>query len=272
MSRHDTRDEFGERMKLAEINSESYLDITKPILVRIDGKRFSRFTSGYLKPYDHRLMTCMINTAELLLSDTHADIAYTQSDEITLVYLPKTEYKVCKIPFNGRVQKTASVFASKATAYYIREYDFIQRSVETLGDSSPFYIEGAKEFQKDVTPNFDCRIFNATNEAEASNQILWRVHDAMRNAVSCVFRYRIGHKEMQNLDSQKMIDKMKILGIDYLKEYNAFERGGTLIKKSYSKNDSGEITSAVAYLSGVDYREKSFCDRVDYIKPYSVMA
>lgn len=70
-----------------EAASEFKLDVRLPIYARIDGRAFSRFTRGMQRPFDRNLSTAMIATAAGLIERTQARIGYTQSDEISLVFL-----------------------------------------------------------------------------------------------------------------------------------------------------------------------------------------
>ena len=259
-------DEYGNRMKSYERESESTLDLSKPIIARIDGKRFSKFTKGMLKPFDHRMTHCMANTTLALMDNLHADVGYTQSDEITLVFLPKKETGKVVIPFNGRVQKATSIFAAMATAEFIREYDFVRESVEKFEITSPFYIEGAAPFKHGVTPYFDCRVFNAPNAGEASNVVLWRIQDAIKNAISCAYRWTLGHKSMQNLSGKEMIVGMESNGIDFYNVYHESIRSGSMFQKVpvVRINDKGEeyTRGVVAGFSGLKFSEKTFEERV----------
>ena len=74
-------------MKLYE-NTESARKFMPllPVCARIDGKNFTKYTKGLEKPYDNRISRIMAKTAEYLAAETQACIAYTQSDEINLVW------------------------------------------------------------------------------------------------------------------------------------------------------------------------------------------
>jgi tRNA(His) 5'-end guanylyltransferase len=80
-------DEFGNRMKDYEKRFTDIRVAPEEILcVRLDGKGFSKFTKGFKKPFDDRLTQSMVQTAEALVNETDAQVGYTQSDEITLIY------------------------------------------------------------------------------------------------------------------------------------------------------------------------------------------
>lgn len=81
-----------------------------PALVRLDGHRFSRFTSGFHKPYDWRILWAMTRAAADLLEALTPQCAYTQSDEITLVWAQAVPEKA--VPFGGKTHKLVSLAAA----------------------------------------------------------------------------------------------------------------------------------------------------------------
>jgi tRNA(His) 5'-end guanylyltransferase len=79
---------FGDRMKAYERQETSRrLLPLLPALVRIDGKNFSRFTTGLERPFDARLSDLMVATTKYLVEESNALCGYTQSDEISLLLL-----------------------------------------------------------------------------------------------------------------------------------------------------------------------------------------
>ena len=102
-----TRQPLGDRMKSYEAAYEVKLPPNTPTILRLDGHTFSKFTSHFARPFDQRIHDAMANTCSDLLSHfPSATLAYTQSDEITLVF-------PCGVgSFNDRVQKICSLAAS----------------------------------------------------------------------------------------------------------------------------------------------------------------
>lgn len=112
-------DDFGNRMKAYEaVEAARKLDSQLPIYARIDGRAFSTFTRGMQRPFDPAMTTAMIETAKHLLHATHARIGYTQSDEISLVWLADSPQS--DVFFSGKVHKMVSVLASMAAAKFAR--------------------------------------------------------------------------------------------------------------------------------------------------------
>ncbi|KAJ7859129.1 tRNAHis guanylyltransferase-domain-containing protein [Mycena olivaceomarginata] len=110
-----SRETLGERMKRYEAATDQQLPNDQPALLRIDGHGFSKFTRGFSKPFDQRMHDTMAQTAaDLLEYFPAASLAYTQSDEITLVF-PAT---ATGRPFNSRVGKLASLAAGYASTRF----------------------------------------------------------------------------------------------------------------------------------------------------------
>lgn len=181
-----------------------------PVIVRIDGKGFSKFTKGMKKPYDIRMSKAMQETAIELVKTTNAKISYTQSDEITLIF-KQDEYK-SEIFFTGKIQKMVSVIASLTTGYFIQAY-----------------MNNFDEFPKNI-PSFDTRAFSVPNETEASNQLLWRCQDATKNAISCAARTFYSHKELQNKNGSEMQEMMFQKGKNF-NDYPMFYKQGSFFQK-----------------------------------------
>lgn len=129
-------------------------------VLRLDGKAFHTYTKNCARPFDEQLMADMDEVAKKLCSQIQgAKFAYTQSDEITIVFTdldtPETD-----LWFDGNIQKISSVAASMATAYF-----------NALRKDYP-----AMAF-------FDCRVFSVPVLPEVLNTLLWRQMDATKNSV-----------------------------------------------------------------------------------------
>lgn len=56
-------------------------------VIRVAGRSFSRFTeTGFEKPFDIRFHDHMVKTATALLEELHGLYAYTESDEISVLF------------------------------------------------------------------------------------------------------------------------------------------------------------------------------------------
>ena len=111
---------LGDRIKSYEATTENRLLPHLPIVVRLDGRSFSKFTKGMVTPFDKKFRQAMVEVTKYLVEQTHAKIGYTQSDEISLVLYSDNE-KNGSVLFDGRVQKIASNFASMASVKFLLE-------------------------------------------------------------------------------------------------------------------------------------------------------
>jgi tRNA(His) guanylyltransferase len=209
-------DDFGNRMKEYEFSEtkRKFMPLL-PVIVRIDGKNFSKFTKTMKKPFDLRMIKAMQETTKQLVKETNAKISYTQSDEITLIFKQK-EYN-SEIFFNGKIQKMVSVIASLTTGYFIQAYK-----------------DNFNEYPNKM-PAFDTRAFQVPNEMEAVNQLLWRTQDACKNAVSCSARTFYSHKELQNKNSQEMQEMMFEKGQNFNDYPKEFKQGSFFQRKKIFK-------------------------------------
>lgn len=204
------KDDFGNRMKMLEgIENFKFMPLV-PICVRIDGKCFHSFCKDLKRPYDERLSNLMIETTKYIVNETNACIGYTQSDEISIV-LYSDDYKN-KILFDGRIQKIVSVIASITTAYFnTKIYEYIPE-------------------KSDKIAFFDCRAWTVPTLYEASNVILWRELDAVKNSISMAAQSVYTQKELQGKNCSEMQEMLIEKGINW-NDYPIFFKRGTYVQK-----------------------------------------
>lgn len=206
-------DDLGARMKRYEgVEAKRCLSGALPVMIRIDGRRFSKFTKGFKKPFDKGLSEAMQATCAYLVEETQARIGYVQSDEISLVLLRRSEED--EILFRGRVQKLASICAAMATAKF----------------TQTMMVMHAEKIAAEL-PVFDARVWQVPSLVEAMNAILWRVLDARKNGVNVTCRSVATSAEMQGLSSAQMIDLMADRGIDFHKDIPVEDRLGVFMRK-----------------------------------------
>ena len=206
-------DQFGDRMKDYEgIETNNKFIPTLPVIVRLDGKCFSRLTKSLNRPYDERMAKLMIDVTKELVKETNAVIGYTQSDEISLV-LYSDSYEV-PIYFNGKSHKIISVLTSIAT-YWFNEYKHDFDFPDEMMDIPAF---------------FDCRAWNVPTRTEAVNTLLWRELDALKNSVSVSARQFYTTKELVGVKRDQMMDMLMENGVNW-NDYPAFFKRGTYIQK-----------------------------------------
>lgn len=182
-----------------------------PIMVRLDGRAFSTFTRGLARPYDERMSRCMIETTKYLVQHTHADIGYTQSDEISLAFSLSLDLDK-QMMFNGRVQKICSVFASMASV------KFNQMVQQLMPEKAS------------LLPVFDGRCWNVNDLDTACECFLWREADATRNSLTMAASSLYSHGELHKVGSKEKHDLLHAKGVNW-NNYPAFFKRGTYVRR-----------------------------------------
>ena len=106
-------DSLGDRMKKNyEDRYRIYLTRRTPVILRLDGKGFSKLTKGCKRPFDTDFHTCMFCTTMVLCYEIQgAKFAYQQSDEISILI---TDFDNINTDawFNYNLQKMVSSWMS----------------------------------------------------------------------------------------------------------------------------------------------------------------
>jgi tRNA(His) 5'-end guanylyltransferase len=179
-----------------------------PILARIDGKRFSKFTQGLKRPYDERLSRLMVATAQHLIAESAAVCGYTQSDEISLLFY-EDDLKA-QVFLDRRIQKLTSILASMTTGFFNAH----------LGRAIPE--------KADAVALFDCRVWAVPTKDEAANMFLWRELDATKNSVSMAARVYQSSAELHGKNNAEMHELLFQNGVNW-NDYPPFFKRGTFI-------------------------------------------
>ena len=83
------------------------------MILRLDGRGFSRFTeSRFQKPFDPQFHDWMVLTAQTVLEELQAVYAYTESDEISVLFARDW------VLFDRELEKTISISAGLASAAF----------------------------------------------------------------------------------------------------------------------------------------------------------
>lgn len=219
-------DDFGDRMKEFEQMEagRKFLPML-PIVARLDGKGFSKYTKDLErtpeKPFSEEFQRCMIETTKFLTDETCANMAYCQSDEISLTwYSPSYESQIW---FNGKIQKMNSVLASMASAFFNPIANELLPVKKTKGKT------------KRPLAFFDCRIWQLPNLMEATNAILWREQDASKNSISMAARTMYSHKQLFEKSGSEMQEMMFQKGINWNNYPTAFKRGTFIQRRSRTR-------------------------------------
>ena len=204
-------DELGNRMKLYESQTTSLkLMPLLPVIARIDGRSFSSFTRGLKRPYDERLSRLMIETSKFLVKETNANISYTQSDEITLLWY--NEDFNSQMIFNGKLFKVISTLSALATGFFNKNL-------------AKYLPEKSEEI-----PTFDCRVYNVPSLDEAVNSFYWREKDATKNSVSMAASHYYSHNFLHGKNGSEKQELLFQKGVNW-NDYPSFFKRGTYVQR-----------------------------------------
>lgn len=211
MDINGNKNNLSNRMKRYEESYDFKLSPRTYILVRIDGKNFSKFTSKFTKPFDKQFSEAMDETTKFLCEKLHPKFAYTQSDEISLLF---TDFENIneEFMFDGKVQKIVSISASMAAAKFN----------EVLSKLMPNNTNLAF---------FDARIFIIPDFREVFNYFVWRQQDATRNSISMAGHAELGpsaiFKKNTSEIQELLFEKKNINWNDYPEKF----KRGVVIRK-----------------------------------------
>lgn len=205
-------DSLGDRMKAYEAQySGQQLMPLVPIVARMDGKAFHTFTSGLRRPYDERLTNLMVDTTRYLVMETGADVGYTQSDEISLVW--HNNEIGAEVMFGAKLLKMTSILAAMTTAHFNKRLlDFLPEKADKL-------------------PLFDARVHSVPTAWEAANYLIWREMDATRNSVSMAAQSKFSHKALHGKTSSEMQEMMFAKDGTNWNDYPSFFKRGTYLAR-----------------------------------------
>lgn len=155
------------RMKMYEASVGTTLDRDYPVIIRVDGRSFKTYTTGFIKPFDNVIRDAMMHTAIIMAKEVQGTkLVYSQSDEITLL-ITAYENPLSTLWFDGRVQKIVSNAASVATEAFNEYMD------------KEYWPKHPDKTRKRA--RFDARTFNLPF-VEVNNCFLFRQQDATRNS------------------------------------------------------------------------------------------
>ena len=221
---------IGDRFKDYEIVTRTALPRRAWTVIRLDGRAFHSFTRGMQRPFDAAFADAIDRTAQVLCGEVSGTVlAYTQSDEISLILEPGG---ITTQPwFNGEIQKIVSVTASLAAAVF-----------------NPI-------IGKPSAGVFDSRVFTVPDQGDAANYLIWRQRDATRNSLSMAAQSQFSHKTLQGKSGSEMQDMLFNAGINWNDYPARFKRGGMVVRRSgeqifeFIRRDTGAHETATAMRS-----------------------
>ena len=220
-------DDLDARMRVYETAHDQFVEPGIFIVARLDGRGFTRLTKDvhqFERPFDLRFRDLMLDTAEALLTEFPATYAYTQSDEISLLF-PLN----CGL-FKRKMRKLNSVLAGFASAKF------------ALGLGS--------------MASMDCRICELPSAALVVDYFRWRHEDAHRNALNahCYWLLRgqgaDGETAADRMHALSLADKVHLLnqhGTDFDTLPGWQKRGSGLYWEAYAKAGVDQLTGEAVH-------------------------
>lgn len=194
-----------DRMKNYEQAARTVLPRRMPIIIRVDGKSFSKYTKRLPgKPFDRNFISVMEKVAIALCQEIQdAQLAYTQSDEVSVLLHNYKKFE-SDAWFGNQVQKMVSVAASIAGATFTANSWCMWREsgagMPTVNDLEPAY--------------FDARAF-VLPEADVNNYFVWRQRDGIRNSIQMFASHHFSHGQLHKKSTSEMIEMCKSIGHDW---------------------------------------------------------
>ncbi len=198
-----------------------------PLIIKIDGRSFSRTTQNIQKPFCHKTMA-MFNATMLALAKQidGAVFGYQYSDKIFLVL--RNDRSEDEDPWFGNdIQSMCSTAASMAT------YEFMNQLWEI---DNPPNLEGSIAFK--------AKVFAVPNITEVINYIIYQQYCCMQHSINETVCSVIGRRDI--LDGADLDARKKILdeaGISIENFPISFRHGSAsyLVPKLINTNQ-GEVT------------------------------
>lgn len=204
------------RFKAMEKEKRVYLENGKTYILRMDGKKFSSYLDGFVKPFDEIFRDTMNEVMlECCKEVSGAICGFTNSDEITVVF--RKNNPESEIYLGGECQKIVSVMASFCSTNFNRIF------FEKINSNKYTISEEQKNIynKKVLRAVFDARVFQIEND-DFFNNVVWRFLDCYRNSISGIARCFFSSRELEsktNSDRLDMLNKKGIKLSDYKEDF-----------------------------------------------------
>lgn len=186
-------DNLYNHFKDIEKSERSFLKENPFIVIRVDGRGFSKLTKKIKKPFDLHFAEAIKETGTYLLNEVpNAILAYSQSDEISVII--KGDNTGSQQWFSNNIQKITSLTSSMATLAFNR---FFQKQYP------------------DLSGIFNARAFTLESEEEVIDYLNWRRSDCRKNSISMNAEPFMTAKESLGLNSLDRLELAKNNNADW---------------------------------------------------------
>lgn len=182
---------LGDRMKVYESASEriSRFSDSSWVVLRLDGRSFSRYTSGLEKPFDKNLQNAFEYAALKLAADIGGLVQaiYGQSDEVSIFLRPSRGDEVKSQRWFGGVQRKLLSVSSSVFSNHFNHPDSFNPHVGK------------------ILAAFDCRALELEDD-EVINYLIWRQNDCRRNGILNNARYYYSQNQIHGKSTAELLD------------------------------------------------------------------
>lgn len=220
------------------------------VIIRVDGKNFSRITKELNKPFDPVFHAVMDNTmVEVSKEIDGCKLAYCQSDEVTFI-LNNVDNQT--LYFNGRIQKIVSIVAASMSVkfyrnlmQYILEYqDYVQDNIDNYSEEDIKKLNDRVSILwriLDECPIFDARVYVMPNDEEI-DILMSRQFNSLNNSILSVGQQYLGKKTCEGLSKNNLIIRLANEGYDIDEILTDRDKYGSIA----FKDEEGKWTVQVA--------------------------
>ena len=182
----------------------------------------------------------MVATATDLLERFGAVTAYTESDEISLVWPPAAPQGVQVLPFNGRVQKVVSVTAGYASARFNKH--MLAQTFDPQTEAALIARVEASE------AHFDARLFSLPSAERVHAYMRWRaLQDCRRNSISMLAQAHFPAARLHGVDARAMVRLLREeKGVEWSAQPAFFRYGSYVKKEEFTKQAFNPTTQQQA--------------------------
>ena len=247
---------IGDRHKAYESVYDSTIIRRIPVIIRADGRSFSKVTRRIRRPYCNKMLNLMsLTMLETIKQMDGAVFGFQQSDEITFVL--KNDQELETEPwFGNRIQKLCSITSSMVTYIFNEALSNMEDPPELIGQTI-----------------FDTRVFAVPDYSEAVNNLVFRQQDCIANAITgaayAELGRQFGKKTAYRLLHGKSLEERQGLlkdecGIDFTAHYPlSFRHGvGAYRAPHVLEVEAGQITKQKWIL---DFELPKFTDSREFI-------
>lgn len=216
--------ELAERVLELESAATGTFPPEQYVLIRLDGRTFSAWTSHLPERLDPRFHAVMQATALSIGDECGAIFVYVQSDEITLVLAPCAG-KTQRV-FGGRVHKLMSLSAAHVSVVFNAEA--VKRGIG-----------------RDRLATFDARAWAAPSAVRAAECVLARMLDADRNSTSTYARGFFSAAKMHGTSTGRIREMLHAEGHPWESLPSELRIGSAWVRRVVSRPFSTDEISAL---------------------------